>query len=444
MGRKKPTSAAATAAEEGEGDPSVAVKKKNKKKGAFVVDDDEYMVVDQLDDDNSLRSSQKLGSMNGKAAAEDVDEDLSLPMKKNDRKKVSSAVDNDEHKKGNKSGRTVSEEDADAILAELEASRKPTSNTYKSDPVNTELIHAGSEQAFEFSGSKKTKKKKGKGLQEQEDVYAILAEIESPDEQKQGTFHPEQEDTVEFSQELPDVEDFEAEKLVEYAGSKKKKKKKGKETREQEDVYAILTDELEWQEELGPNVSQNATKPVQSGSEPEDLETGKVVEFSGSKKKKKKKGKETTKEEQDLDAIVAELGGPKALKSDRAIPTEPVRDVLKPLSGDAVELVQPSCPAPESLEDLLTSSKTKSKKGKKSGRTAQEEEDLEAILAELEGSKVVKPDEAIPVESIQAVSNLMSVAPIESSQVPVAQENLEAEEAFESAAAKKKKKKKEE
>eukprot|EP00249_Psilotum_nudum_P017069 c26139_g5_i2 orf=467-1705(+) len=383
MGRKKPTSAAATAAEEGEGDPSVAVKKKNKKKGAFVVDDDEYMVVDQLDDDNSLRSSQKLGSMNGKAAAEDVDEDPSLPMKKNDRKKVSSAVDNDEHKKGNKSGRTVSEEDADAILAELEASRKPTSNTYKSDPVNTELIHAGSEQAFEFSGSKKTKKKKGKGLQEQEDVYAILAEIESPDEQKQGTFHPEQEDTVEFSQELPDVEDFEAEKLVEYGGSKKKKKNKGKEARDQEGAHSSLA-EIEGMDERKQDalrsVPENTVAFSQAILDVEDLDAETTVEFAGSKKKKKKKGKET-REQQDAHSVLAEIEGEDEWKQDafHSVPENTVDFFQAIREVNDLEA--------ETTVELAGSTKKKKKKDKKV-----QEQDVYSVLTEIEGADEQKQD----------------------------------------------------
>jgi len=85
------------------------------------------------------------------------------------------------------------------------------------------------------------------------------------------------------------------------------------------------------------------------------------------------------------------------------------------------------------------------KKGKKSGRTIQEEEDLDAILAELEG-----PSRSTPptIEAIVAAS--ASPEPIAAEEPEAVEKSLvagavlpEVEEVTESAASKKKKKKKE-
>lgn len=84
------------------------------------------------------------------------------------------------------------------------------------------------------------------------------------------------------------------------------------------------------------------------------------------------------------------------------------------------------------------------KKGKKSGRTIQEEEDLDAILAELEGpSRSAPPAEAVVPASV-------SPAPIAAEELAPLEKSLAAgtvlpdgEEVTESAASKKKKKKKE-
>lgn len=85
------------------------------------------------------------------------------------------------------------------------------------------------------------------------------------------------------------------------------------------------------------------------------------------------------------------------------------------------------------------------KKGKKSGRTIQEEEDLDAILAELEG-----PIRSVPPAAEAVVPASVSPAPVALEESAAAEKSLAAgavlpdtEEVTESAASKKKKKKKE-
>ena len=99
------------------------------------------------------------------------------------------------------------------------------------------------------------------------------------------------------------------------------------------------------------------------------------------------------------------------------------------------------------VSEVSTASKGKQKKKpKKSGRTIEEEEDLDAILAELEGpsraaaapvSEAAEPVSVAPTTSATEVSVAMEPTPVAEATVP------EVEEVTESAAAKKKKKKKE-
>ncbi|KAL5983084.1 hypothetical protein ACLOJK_017164 [Asimina triloba] len=89
-------------------------------------------------------------------------------------------------------------------------------------------------------------------------------------------------------------------------------------------------------------------------------------------------------------------------------------------------------------EDAMETSKKQKKKNKKSGRTAQEEDDLDKILAELgDGPPVAKPAPALPEEEVQVRPQTVS------SVDATAEEKDGVAEAGESAAAKKKKKKKE-
>ncbi|KAJ7571661.1 hypothetical protein O6H91_01G170900 [Diphasiastrum complanatum] len=161
--------------------------------------------------------------------------------------------------------------------------------------------------------------------------------------------------------------------------------------------------------------------------EPDD---GDVLLFTG--KKRGKKGKQTVSKisgDGDVYAISAtnELEELKLVKEAGAVQVVPSKEETP--SGVAAG------------EDLRVTSKKK-KKEKKVGRIVQEEEDLDAILAELDGPKIEKavgkekpevPDvHAQPQSDSVEVTNLTSVSGL-----------TESEEVVESAAAKKKKKKKE-
>lgn len=97
-------------------------------------------------------------------------------------------------------------------------------------------------------------------------------------------------------------------------------------------------------------------------------------------------------------------------------------------------------------DSSATSKGKQKKKAKKSGRTIQEEEDLDAILAELDGpgrgaapppAEVVEPEVSGPPTTSEAEDTPLPAEP------SLATEATETEEVAESAAAKKKKKKKE-
>jgi len=167
---------------------------------------------------------------------------------------------------------------------------------------------------------------------------------------------------------------------------------------------------------------------------------------AASKGKAKKKGKKIQEEEEDLDAILAELDGsatgPSVVPVETELPVSEEGVVLK--TSPEVSGVEDALPMPSqvTLESSATSKGKQKKKGKKSGRTIQEEEDLDAILAELDGppkggaiAAPVEPEVPIQVEETSSIA--VELSPATELAVP------EAEEVAESAAAKKKKKKKE-
>jgi translation initiation factor 5B len=166
---------------------------------------------------------------------------------------------------------------------------------------------------------------------------------------------------------------------------------------------------------------------------------------AASKGKAKKKGKKI-QEEEDLDAILAELDGsatgPSVVPVETELPVSEEGVVLK--TSPEVSGVEDALPMPSqvTLESSATSKGKQKKKAKKSGRTIQEEEDLDAILAELDGppkggaiAAPVEPEVPMQVEETSSIA--VELSPATELAVP------EAEEVAESAAAKKKKKKKE-
>ncbi|KAJ3701909.1 hypothetical protein LUZ61_005614 [Rhynchospora tenuis] len=274
-----------------------------------------------------------------------------------------------------------------------------------------------------FSGKKKSSKgKKGASGFSAFSAFNALGDDEE-DNEPEPELEPESKSDENHNLDEEGEENQQLE--LDFGRTKKKKKKKGGKTaQDDEDLDKLL-------EELGEGTPPEAEPEV----EPETEVQPAVVEEFGSKKqdkkKKKKGGGRTVQEEEDLDKLLAELGeGPVATQTTPtpAVTEEPVPEV----DGD------------EMKEKDGESKKDKKKKKKKGGRTAQEEEDLDKLLAELgEG-----PAAAAPAPAPAAPSTSTAV-PAPQADEPAEEEKegegeaAETAETTESAAAKKKKKKKE-
>ncbi|KAI5079715.1 hypothetical protein GOP47_0005194 [Adiantum capillus-veneris] len=251
------------------------------------------------------------------------------------------------------------------------------------------------EDALVFTGKKKSKKSKdSKKVEDSE--YGLVSDV-------------------------PNEHALDSEDVITFSGKKKSKGKQG--------ATAVGNDDAEDASLLGAGASvtaQSGSSSLQSNDTRQSsvLADEEEIQFTG--KKKGKKGKKVT-DDADIDAILAELDGSKVPEDPKAASKAQEDSNVVPVDANAESAKN---------EDLGAASKKKAKKGKKSGRTAQEEEDLDAILAELDGPRPEKqPTSGITVEQVQ------EAPPQESSQP--APEGGEEVEGVESAAAKKKKKKKE-
>ncbi|XVF43788.1 hypothetical protein PTKIN_Ptkin02bG0068500 [Pterospermum kingtungense] len=193
------------------------------------------------------------------------------------------------------------------------------------------------------------------------------------------------------------------------------KKKKSKSSKKSGNSFsAALLDE----ENKGDASVSESTGAV------DDYDDPSMVAFSGKKKKSSKKKSSSTfsglNDESEMHSEVTDVVEPE----DTSLGTSKPEDDSKTNS--------------KSEEATETSKNKKKKKKNKSGRTAQEEDDLDKILAELgEGPPVSKPTPSPPQEEEIQVQP----EPVVAAGTPVEKEGEE--ESVESAAAKKRKKKKE-
>ncbi|CAJ1976957.1 unnamed protein product [Sphenostylis stenocarpa] len=146
----------------------------------------------------------------------------------------------------------------------------------------------------------------------------------------------------------------------------------------------------------------------------EDEDGVSIFSFSGKKKSSKKKGSSTTAKGSDENVDVVQPEAPSAGSAD---------------SGNSNL---------NNSEGVAETSKNKKKNKKKSGRTAQEEEDLDKLLAELGEAPIPKPTASAPQDD--KVQPTPEVGPVAAD---ASGDKEGEEEVVESAAAKKKKKKKE-
>ena len=187
--------------------------------------------------------------------------------------------------------------------------------------------------------TKGKKKKKGKAAADTDDIDALLAEIGDAPAQPDtaSAAAPTNGDAVAAT-----VADEEADSAQpEPAKGKGKKKKKGKAAADTEDIDALLA-ELD-----GPPAEQAAHTVATEAAVQSELAQPEAIEQpdtaaadTGKGKKKKKKGKAgAAKDDEDLDAVLAELGmGPVAETG--AQPTgaeQPSTDAQAPAEGAAAD-----------------------------------------------------------------------------------------------------------
>ncbi|KAL6610666.1 hypothetical protein ACP70R_040635 [Stipagrostis hirtigluma subsp. patula] len=347
----------------------------------------------------------KKGKKGGKAAVPDDDDyEPALP--------AADEEDGDEpinlvftgKKKKKKGGGPVSAFSAFSALGEADEDQDDEEPAAAAEPEgdNDPAAAEDDDLDLDFSKAKKKKKKNDKGPRSAPDKDEDL-DLDEP--------APPPPAVAEDEEEEPPAAAATAAKK-----SQKKKKKKGAFTVDDEDIDKLLA-EIEEPPHPAEEPEPEEVKAEDSVPAPD------VDDAAGKKSKKKKKKGGFTVDDEDIDKLLAEI-------EDRPAPA------AEPEPKAAKEEVSVAASASVDADE----GKKSKKKKKKSGRTAQEEEELDKLLAELgEGPPAEKPKED-PAQAAQTA--------------PAAKEDAEAAEdgnveekvgegEVESAAAKKKKKKKE-
>ncbi|KAG4907974.1 hypothetical protein AAZX31_20G153500 [Glycine max] len=447
MGKKKPTARdEENAVQQGGGGKS--------KKKAVLIDDDEYSIGTELSEEPAPASEEKpvvagkkkgkKGNAKAKSNDDDVDEDEDDPeivfagKKKGKNKKGggSSAFtasgfdllgderDDDEEKSG-LTGEVDGEEEDEPVVSftgKKKASKKEGGSLFSASAFDA--IDDGEEEdgpVISFKGKKKSSKgsKKGGGS-----LFSASA-FDAIDDDADGEVVDDKND---------DVDDDEP--VIAFTGKKKSSKggKKGGSV-----FSAAVLGEIDDGEEnkddgggddddddIGPitfsgkkkKSSQKAANSVSKGASVEegddkDEDDVSLVAFSGKKKSSKKKGSSTAAKGSDENMDAVDPEAPSVGSTD---------------AGNSNV---------NKSEEVAGNSKNKKKNKKKSGRTAQEEEDLDKLLAELgETPPVPKPSTPPQDDKVQPTPEVVLVA-------DASGEKEGEEETVDTAAAKKKKKKKE-
>ncbi|KAL2519865.1 eukaryotic translation initiation factor 2 (eIF-2) family protein [Forsythia ovata] len=262
------------------------------------------------------------------------------------------------------------------------------------------------EPVISFSGKKKpAKSKKNDGSVFSAASFDGLDEGEDEDQDKHERFEEEDKDAMEIT----------------FAGKKKKSSKGLKKSAGNSFGAALLYEEID--------EDTSVSKPdgnLVGGDTVDEGEDVSVIKFSGKKKSSKKKNN-------SINSVLETGVGDES--SDFIEPDEHIVSIGGKEAEDSKSKKQ-------RIEGVAETSKNKKKK-KKGGRTAQEEEDLDMILAELgEAPPLSKPSPTLP----EATAELPPEEKVQSQpQLEDGASEKEAEEEgpLESAAAKKKKKKKE-
>ncbi|XP_047162714.1 eukaryotic translation initiation factor 5B [Vigna umbellata] len=450
MGRKKPTARdEENASQQGGGGKS--------KKKAVVIDDDEYSIGTELSEEPALeekpaaagKKKSKKGNAKSKSNDDDVDDDEDVPevvfagKKKGKNKKgggSSAFTASGFSLLGDEEGdeEDKSEEDGPAVsFSSKKASNKGGGSLFNASAFDAIDDDAGGEEEEEedepvvsFIGKKKSSKvsKKSGGSS-----FAASA-FDAIDDGGDGEVADDKNN---------DFDDDEP--VIAFTG--KKKSSKGSKKGGAVFSASVLT-EIDDEEEK------------EDGGGDDDDDIGPIT-FSGKKKKSSKKaassggkavsveddvsvpesGKDGDDTDEDDVSLVSFSGKKKSSKkkgsSTAAKGSEENVDVVEP-EAPTIGSVDASNSNVNKSEGVAETSKNKKKNKKKSGRTAQEEEDLDKLLAELGEAPVPKPTASAPQDD--KVQPTPEVGP---AVADASGEKEGEEEVVESAAAKKKKKKKE-
>ncbi|KAK7279842.1 hypothetical protein RJT34_24901 [Clitoria ternatea] len=463
MGRKKPTARDEdNLAQQGGG--------KSKKK-AVVIDDDEYAIGTELSEDPVSEEKPAAGGKKkgkkGNAKDKNNDDDV---VDGDDDEDVSEVVfagkKKGKSKKG--AGSSVFSASSFGLLDEEEGGDDDDEKSGLTGEVDGE---DEDEPVVSFSGKKKASKggKKGGGSlfaasaleaigdddgngggeDEDEPVVSFSGKKKSSKGSKKGSgslFSASAFDAIDDDNGDGEVDDVD-EPVIAFTGKKKSSKggKKGGSV-----FSAASLGELD-------DAEENKDGKEDAGDDDEDIGP---ITFSGKKKKSSKSSKKAVDSQSkgfpdEDDASVSESGkgGDDKDEDDVSLVfSGKKKSSKKKGSGGAaaakvsenVDVVEPEQPGVadnsnvSKNEEVTETSKNKKKNKKKSGRTAQEEEDLDKILAELgEAPPVAKPAPAAPPQDDKVQPTDAGTA------ADVSGEKEGEEETVESAAAKKKKKKKE-
>ncbi|MFQ6648892.1 hypothetical protein Gotur_021730, partial [Gossypium turneri] len=429
-----------------------------------LADDDDRMEVNEENDEDAVakalkgkkkksKGGKKGGNRFAAAALDEFDEDFSekadeMKAEEEDVPSISFSDKKKKSKSSKKSGKAIVGSAFDAIAAEDDDGEvvddggdvsKEESKIEVDDDDGDDLI------AKAFAGKKKSKGgKKGSGsrftatvLDELGDEEGVKEDVEddvpvfpSSDKKKKSKsskkvgnpFGAAALDKVESDSELKEDEEDD---VASFSFSDKKKKSKSKSSKKSGNSFsaALLDDGDEGDASVSESTGAAAIEDYDDNTS--------MVAFSGKKKKSSKK---------KSSAAFAALGDEAEQQSEVS---DMVETELSSLGTSNVEAVD-SKTNNKSEEAVETSkNKKKNKKKNKSGRTAQEEEDLDKILAELgEGPAITKPTTAAPPQEEKAqVQPEPEPEPVIAADATGEKEGED--EPAESAAAKKKKKKKE-
>lgn len=449
MGRKKPTA-------RDEENPQPAGGGKSKKKN-LVIEDDEYSVGTELSEESQVQEEKvppikgKKGKKGNSKASKDVDEDVEedvdevpqvvLTGKNKGKSKKSggnsvfssssfgSLEEENKDAEDDEQSEITGDEEEDAPVLKFSGKKKPSKSLKKTggslftgsafDAIGDEGDSDGEvdndfvdnsndnenddEPAIAFTG----KKKPSKGGKKDGSVFAAASFSALDDVEEDNDEKKDEDDDV---------------PQITFSGKKKKSSKASKKSGSNS-FGAALHDEED-------NEDTSISEPTRAGDDTVEDEDASMIAFTGKKKSSKKKGN-------SVSTALGEEAGVGSEVTDVVEPEHPSTGTSK-IEADDSKVSKSKDPEP---------SKNKKKK-KKSGRTAQEEDDLDKILAELgEGSlKPAAPQKEEKVE-VQAAApqneEKVEVQPDVVALVDGSAEKEAEEETTESAAAKKKKKKKE-